>query len=42
MLEGGGELYEEFKMLMQVMVDRKKQELETQIGIEIGDLLQLS
>ena len=34
MLEGGGELYEEFKMLMQVMVDRKKQELETQIGIE--------
>ena len=31
---GWGELSEDFKMLMQVMVDRKKQELEAQTGIE--------
>ena len=31
---GWGELSEDFKMLMQVMADRKKQELEAQTGLE--------
>ena len=31
---GWGQLLEDFKMLMQVMVDRKRQELEAPTGIE--------